>query len=245
MNSSVLAPLGARLCALGLDGDQIIGDMARAGPAVEEVRARCELKSATDRGSFDVLLSGWAYRFRYLRDGARHLAGLILPGEPIDVDAVEFGRSNFQLGTLTRCVIASIDGERFRDLSARSAAVRQAVTRLSMAENAMLREWNLCLAHGNATQRLAYLFCELQLRLSVVGAADEDGYEFPLTQAHVAELLGMTAVHVNRTLQALRAERLVELSGQRLVVPDWKKLAALADFNADFLQLDAVPAAAE
>jgi CRP-like cAMP-binding protein len=239
MTTSVLAPLGARLCALGLDGDQIIHEIARAGPAIEEVRARFERRSATAGGSFEVLLNGWAYRFRYLRDGTRHLAGLILPGEPIDVDAVEFGRSNFQVGTLTSCVIASVDGESFRDLCARSPTVRQAVTRLSMIENAMLREWNLCLAHGNATQRMAYLFCELQLRLSPVGAAEPDGYEFPLTQAHIAELLGMTAVHVNRTLQALRADRLVELSDQRLVVPDWSKLAALADFNADLLSMRA------
>jgi CRP-like cAMP-binding protein len=223
MTRSMLSPFGARLCALGMP-PETLDEMAGCDLLIEEVPPRSERRSAAPGGSFDVLLHGWAFRFRDLREGTRHIAGLVLPGDPCDIDSVEFGRSNVQLGTLTRCLVASFDGEAFRDLCGRSAIVRQAVTRLSMAENAMLREWNLCLAHRSATQRLAHLFCELHLRLAAVDAAGRDGYELPLTQSHLAELLGLTAVHVNRTLQAMRAERLIELSGQRLIVRDWNAL---------------------
>ena len=237
MTPSMLSPFGARLCALGLPLE-ILHEIWRCNPLLEELPARSERRSAAPGGSFDVLLHGWAFRFRYLREGTRHIAGLVLPGDPCDIDSVEFGKSNFQLGTLTRCAVASFDGDSFRDLCARSALVRQAVTRLSMAENAMLREWNLCLAHRSASQRMAHLFCELHVRLAAVDAADPDGYELPLTQNHLAELLGLTAVHVNRTLQAMRADRLIELSGQRLIVRDWKALAAVAEFSTDYLAME-------
>ncbi len=237
MSVSMLSPFGARLCALGLP-PETLEEIAACDPLLEEVPARSERRSAAPAGSFDVLLRGWAFRYRDLREGSRHIAGLVLPGDPCDIDAVEFGRSNVQLGTLTRCLVASFDGDAFRDLCDRSALVRQAVTRLSMAENAMLREWNLCLAHRSASQRMAHLFCELHVRLAAVDAADRDGYELPLTQVHLAELLGLTAVHVNRTLQAMRAEQLIELSDQQLTVRDWDALAALAEFRADYLEME-------
>ena len=237
MNPSLLWPFGARLGALGLP-PETLDQIAACGPVCEELPPRSERRSAAPGGNFDVLLHGWAFRFRYLQDGSRHIAGLVLPGEPCDIDAIEFGKSSFQLGTLTRCLVASFDGDAFRQLCARSALVRQAVTRLSMAENAMLREWNLCLANRSANQRMAHLFCELHVRLARVDAVRDDGYELPLTQNHLAELLGLTAVHVNRTLQAMRAERLIELSGQRLIVPDWAALEAVAEFNADYLEME-------
>jgi CRP-like cAMP-binding protein len=234
MPASILKPFGARLAAVGAD-PHVLTEIARCEVATAHVPGRSVRTGAC--GDFDVLLRGWAIRFRYLPDGTRHIVGLILPGDPCNIDAVEYGEDNFQIGTLTHCTFGCINGDAFRGLSRRSQAVHNAVTLLAMAENAMLREWTLVLARRTAPQKIAHLFCELQVRLSDVGAADPDGYPFPLTQAHLAELLGLTPVHVNRTLQAMRADRLVELNGQRLRVPSWQALATVADFNPDYLQL--------
>ena len=235
MPASILKPFGARLAAVGAD-PHVLTEIARCDVAVAHVPGRSVRKGAC--GDVDILLRGWAIRFRYLPDGTRHIVGLILAGDPCNIDAVEYGEDNFQIGTLTHCTFGCINGDAFRGLLRRSQAVHNAVTLLAMAENAMLREWTLVLARRTAPQKIAHLFCELQVRLSDVGAADPDGYPFPLTQAHLAELLGLTPVHVNRTLQELRRDGLIELSHKRLTFPNLDKLMSAAMFNPNYLHLN-------
>jgi CRP-like cAMP-binding protein len=244
MPGTVLKPFGARLSALGVSDRTVLSEIERLGVSIAELPARIERKASVEGKDFEVLLRGWAFRFRYLRNGTRHIAGLILAGDPCNIDSVDFGPGNFQLGTLTGCKIATVDGRAFHDLCDRSPPVRRAVTVLSMAENAMLREWTLSLAQRSAIQRVAHLLCELQVRLSAVGEAEADGYAFPLTQIHLGELLGLTPVHVNRTLQAMRADRLFELSESRLRVANWEALATVAEFNPEYLTMGKMAAAA-
>lgn len=78
---------------------------------------------------------------------------------------------------------------------------------------------------------------ELFARLDAVGAAAPDGYALPLTQEELADVLGLTAVHVNRTLQALRSDGLIQLRDQRLVIADRKALAHAGGFDGSYLHL--------
>lgn len=236
MPGTPLKPFAARLAAIGVDAQPVVKDIVGMGFTIVDVPARSEIRSARN-GSFDILLRGWAYRYRYLPDGTRHIAGLILPGEPCNIDALGFRGDIFHFGTLTPCVIAAIDGRAFENACNSNPDMRRAVSILAIAENAMLREWSLSLARRTAGERMAHVFCELKVRLSSVGETGTDGYVLPLTQVHLGELLGLTPVHINRTLRSLRDEGLVELSGQRLRVPDWSALAELADFNPDYLQV--------
>ena len=85
---------------------------------------------------------------------------------------------------------------------------------------------------------MAHLFCELYVRLSIVGQTERDGYAFPLTQRELSECLGLTTVHVNRTVQELRRRGLVELGNRRLRILDRDALEAVADFDPTYLYLD-------
>jgi CRP-like cAMP-binding protein len=87
----------------------------------------------------------------------------------------------------------------------------------------------------DAKARIAHLLCELAVRLSASGAADREMYDFPLTQEHIADATGLTAVHTNRTLQVLRKEGLISLSASRLGILDWNGLAEAGDFNERYL----------
>lgn len=85
---------------------------------------------------------------------------------------------------------------------------------------------------------MAHLFCELFVRLEVAGKTDGLSYDFPLTQEQVASCLGLTQVHVNRTLQALRRRGLIELQNKRLTILDMPELQNVAEFDPAYLYFD-------
>ncbi|XYD06748.1 helix-turn-helix domain-containing protein [Methylobacterium sp. NMS12] len=88
-----------------------------------------------------------------------------------------------------------------------------------------------------APERLAHLICELLLRLRLVGIADEGGYDLPLTQIDLADILGMTSVHVNRTLRHLRQLDLVDFKRRRLTISDVARLKTYCSFDPAYLHL--------
>jgi CRP-like cAMP-binding protein len=106
---------------------------------------------------------------------------------------------------------------------------------------AVHRQWAVSLGRRNAIARMAHLFCELLLRLEVVGKTDGSSYDFPLTQDQLASCLGLTSVHVNRTLQALRRQGIIELQNKRLTVFDLPALKKIAEFDPSYLYLDRQP----
>ena len=84
---------------------------------------------------------------------------------------------------------------------------------------------------------MAHLFCELDMRLNAVGLARSDGFDFPLTQRELAECLGLTLVHANRTIQELRRRNVVELENRRLTILDRRGLEGIAEFDPSYLYL--------
>jgi CRP-like cAMP-binding protein len=103
---------------------------------------------------------------------------------------------------------------------------------------AIQREWTLNIGQRTAFERIAHLLVELYLRLKTVGRTHDHGCDFPLTQNDLADATGLTAVHVNRTLQELRKEKLIELDRKQLRILDLDRLMDVAMFNANYLHLD-------
>jgi len=106
---------------------------------------------------------------------------------------------------------------------------------------AIQREWTLSLGRRSAIARMAQLFCELRLRLGLVGLVQNDSYDFPLTQVELGECLGLTAVHVNRTIQELRRQGVVDLERRRVTIRDLKALESIAEFDSRYLYFDRRP----
>ena len=105
-------------------------------------------------------------------------------------------------------------------------------------EEAIAREWIANVGQRDAAERLAHLFCELFIRLRAVGLTNGDHCELPITQEQLGDATGLSAVHVNRTLQVLREQRLIILKGKTLTIPDLDALQRAALFNANYLHLD-------
>jgi len=112
---------------------------------------------------------------------------------------------------------------------------------MTALDAAIHREWQLSLGRRTSLARIAHLFCELQARLDVVGLTQGSSYRLPLTQVDLAECLGLTPIHVNRTLRELRSQGLVTFRSKLVSIDNYDGLKRIAEFNADYLYLDKRP----
>jgi CRP-like cAMP-binding protein len=115
--------------------------------------------------------------------------------------------------------------------------IARALWAAALVDEATLREWLVNLGGRPADERVAHLLCELLLRLRAVGLANGNSYELPLTQAELADTMGLSHVHMNRVIQRLRGEKLITLKGKNLVILDVERLKAFSGFNPNYLHI--------
>lgn len=205
------------------------------GPA-RSLPARADLIDVgDDPHAVNVILEGWACRSRQLIDGRRQIVSLLLPGDPCDPHVFLLDRMDHSVSALTPVVYAQIPGPALLELMARSPTLDRAFKREALATVAIQREWTVSLGCRSGIERLAHLFCELRCRLAGVGLAGRTTCPLPLTQHDLAHALGQTSVHINRTLQELRAQGLIALRGRRLTIHDPDRLAEIAHFDPAYL----------
>jgi len=206
---------------------------------VRRVDARRDLISEGEKPKYvHLMLEGWACRYKTLPDGKRQLISVFVPGDFCDMNVYILKEMDHSIGAITRLKVAQIDREQMDMLTSERPRITQALWWHELVAAAIQREWTVNIGQRSAYERLAHLFVEIYLRLKTVGLADPDGCEFPLTQTDLAEATGLTAVHVNRMLQELRSDGLIELGRRRLQIPDLRKLMQAAMFNPNYLHLD-------
>jgi len=186
----------------------------------------------------NLILEGWAYRYKTLEDGRRSVAAFMVPGDLCDLRMFILKQMDHSVGALTPVRVAQIPGDTILDLTEGSPRLSRALWWNSLVEEAIAREWITNVGQRDATERLAHLFCELFIRLRAVGLTNGDHCELPMTQEQLGDATGLSAVHVNRTLQALREQRLIILKGKTLTIPDLEALQRAALFNDNYLHLD-------
>ena len=142
------------------------------------------------------------------------------------------------IASITPLKYAEIGLADFEALMAQSAEITRALWLNELVNAAVAREWVANVGQRTALERIAHVFCEMFIRLSSLGLSDGDSCDWPLTQTDLADATGLTAVHVNRTLQDLRGRGLVRTSGRRLVVPDLDALKRISMFNPNYLHLN-------
>ena len=110
--------------------------------------------------------------------------------------------------------------------------------RETMLDAAVGREWLSNVGRRDALARLSHLLCELVVRHRAAGLTADHSCSFPLTQTALADVLGLSTVHINRALQKLRREQLIELKDRRLTVLEWDRLCEIAEFDPAYLYLE-------
>jgi CRP-like cAMP-binding protein len=196
------------------------------------------IKAGVEVSSSTLLLEGMMCRYKDLQDGQRQITQLHIAGDFVDLHSFTLKRLDHNLMSLTPCRIALVPHERLEEITERFPHLTRVYWFSTTLDAAIHREWELSLGRRDAMSRLAHLFCELLVRLEIVGLTDGDSYDFPLTQTDIAECLGLTAVHVNRTLQELRKRSLIDLTGRRVSILDRPALEAIAEFNSSYLYLE-------
>lgn len=187
-----------------------------------------------------LLLSGWIARAKDLPNGQRQIAEINLPGDFVDLHGFTLKRLDHDIMTVTPCRVAVVPHERLKALTENWPHLTRLYWFNTNLDAAIHREWTLSLGRRSAIARLAHLLCELNVRLEITGLTINNSYDFPLTQLELAECLGLTSVHVNRTLQELRRRGVVDLQNRRVTINDLPALQSIAEFDTDYLYLDKV-----
>lgn len=184
-----------------------------------------------------LLLDGWLARSKDLAGGDRQISELHVSGDFADLHSYTLKRLDHDVMSLTDCRVAIVPHQRLTELFREFPRVARIYWFSTNVDAAIQRELALSLGQRTALSRISHLFCELYLRLEIVGKARNHSYEFPLTQRELSECLGLTVVHANRTLQELRRRELIELENRRLRILDPGGLEAVAEFDPNYLYL--------
>ena len=198
------------------------------------------VRSGEELNSSTVLLDGWMARSKDLAGGERQVTELHVAGDFADLHGFTLKRLDHDVVTLSNCIVGVVPHERLQRITEKFPRLARIYWFTTNIDAAITRELALSLGQRSAMSRMAHLFCELYARLDAVERARPDGYEFPLTQRELAECLGLTVVHANRTIQELRRRGLVELESRQLTKLNRAGLEGLAEFDPYYLYLDRV-----
>lgn len=188
-----------------------------------------------------LLLDGWMGRAKDLPSGQRQIAELHVAGDFVDLHGFTLKRLDHDLITLSDCVVAVVPHERLKAMTEKFPHLTRMYWFMTNLDAAVHREWTLSLGRRTAISRMAHLFCEMLVKLEIVGLTSGNSYDFPMTQIELSEALGLTSVHVNRTLQELRRMRLIEAGNRRLTILDIEALKGIAEFDPSYLYLEKRP----
>ena len=188
-----------------------------------------------------LILDGIAARYKDLSDGQRQITALHVPGDFADLHSFTLKRLDHSLIALTRCRIAPVPHAGIAELIERFPRLGRLYWFSTNLDASMHREWVLSMGARDALARIAHLFCELEVRLGIVGLADAGGYALDLNQTDLAECHGLTPVHVNRSLRRLREMGVLTFRSGRVDIVDPAALRAIAEFNPDYLYLHPDP----
>ena len=203
---------------------------------VESLRADQDIVREGDRPTRSCLiLEGYAAMYKVTPTGKRQIVAFHLAGDIPDLQSSQLEVLDTSLGTLTAAKVAFIRHEAINEVCERHYRVARALWRQTLIDAAIFREWVVNVGRREALNALAHLMCEFVLRMRVMGLAEGEDCELPMTE--LGDALGISTVHVNRTLQELRAAGLIRLQGARLTVLDWEGLKEVGEFDPTYLHL--------
>jgi CRP-like cAMP-binding protein len=184
-----------------------------------------------------LLLDGFMHRYKVLPDGKRQILAIHTPGDIPDLQSLLLRRQDHSLAASVPSTAAFIPHEALRALIRSRPTVADLFWRDTLVDAAIFRAWIESLGRRSALGHLAHLVCEVYTRLRAVGLTNGCSYGLPFTQTELGDALGLSTVHVNRTLQEMRGEGLIEFQHGRLTILDWTRLKAAAQFDPGYLHL--------
>ncbi|QDZ08097.1 Crp/Fnr family transcriptional regulator [Sphingomonas panacisoli] len=227
------SPIGTKLRAFGQVPSSDVDDLEVLFDQFRSFRPASRLVSEGDRPDFVLAIGeGWAARCKFMRDGGRQITDILLPGDILTLSAGTKSPLDFGIYSLSEMKCAFVPYEAYRAFLHGRPEIENAVQRSALADEGLMRAAVIRLGRQDAFQRVGHFFCETWCRAANVDLIVAGSLPLPLTQSDVGDIVGLTAVHVNRTLRVLREQGLLEWQGRELRIPDLQRLAGQVGYRA-------------
>jgi CRP-like cAMP-binding protein len=187
------------------------------------------LLQGTNSAHLYTILSGWAFRYKTLPDGRRQILNYALPSDFLGLQGSINNEMQHSVEALTDMLLCVFPRERLWNLYTDFPTLAFDVTWLAAREEQILDEQLLNVGRRTAMERLAYLLLALFQRAEEIGLTKDGAIQFPFTQQHVADTLGLSLVHTNKTLQRLLATKVIRWKDRRFELLDREQLAVIAN----------------
>jgi CRP-like cAMP-binding protein len=187
-----------------------------------------------DSPHFYTVLSGWAFRYKMLADARRQILNFVMPGDLVGLQAAMFSKLDHSVEALSDLTLCVFEREHIWDLYQSHPTLAFDITWLSSREERLLDEYLLNVGQRSARERIAHLLLLLFDRAGTVGLASRNRVKLPITQNHLADALGLSLVHTNKTLRKLVKDGFVKWhTGGDLELVDAKGLARMSSYSVD------------
>ncbi len=198
---------------------------------VDELRVEAGasfLREGTSSEHLYTVLGGWAFRYKMLDDGRRQILNHALPADMVGLQGALMREMEHSVEALTPLVLCVFPRQKLWDLYARFPSLAFDITWLAAREEQMIDEHMVSLGRRTALERIAFMLLHLYTRASEAGMVKDDTTMFPFTQQHLADTLGMSLVHTNKTLKRLAATKAIRWKDRVFEMVDREALAAVA-----------------
>lgn len=183
------------------------------------------------------VLGGLVGTFGQNKRGDRQITSVFMGGDMIDLNSVVVPEAFAALQALVPTTVLQVPHSALRTAAAKYPVLAEAFWRECVIDAAILNEWVMNVGRRDARSRLAHLFCELACRTGRRNAGNGYSFPFPITQNQLADMVGMTPVHVNRTLKGMRADGMVDLVQRTVQILNWDRLTQVGEFDSAYLHL--------
>jgi CRP-like cAMP-binding protein len=208
-----------------------------SGETKHYARGQTIIRTGEKVNHIHLVVDGLATRSKVIKDGNRQLMAFLVPGDLCDVEVFVLEAMDHDVVALSETTCALIPAAEVEQLLTESSNLTRAFWWSTMTDSAVLREWIVNHGARDGVARIAHIMCELLIRYRIVGVAADNTIPFPISQDELADATGMSPVHLNRLVQDLRTERLIEWRIKQLTVLDFKRLSQVAQYDPNYLHL--------
>jgi CRP-like cAMP-binding protein len=238
----VLTPLFLKLQMHDVLSDHEKQLLASAISGQRRVSIGDDLVSEGSRPTVSTLMvEGFAARYKLTADGGRQITAIHVAGDFVDLHAFLLKQLDHGIIALSPCVVTMAQHTALREISEHAPHLTRLLWLDTLVDGAIHRNWIVAMGRRSRASQLAHLICELYVRLKAVHRTDGASFHFPLSQVEMADVLGISAVHMNRVLQRFRKAGVISWVNQTVAIHDWSRLQEIADFDPTYLSFAREP----
>ena len=185
--------------------------------------------------SSTLLIQGFAARYKITQGGSRQITALHVAGDFVDLHAFLLKTMDHGIVALSPCRVVSAEHGQLTQITEDSPHLARLLWLDTLVHGSIHRAWIVAMGRRSKASHLAHIVCELYVRLQITGNVDGQSFHLPLSQAEMADVMGLSLVHMNRVIQEMRRNGLISWTNQTVTILDWERLRTLAEFDPTYL----------